>query len=171
MFLITFLQEVSIWSEFSGYGTAELAAKSVLANMKSPPVVKKMSSADVSAHCRQIIGANHEDSCIFGDIQNLVPEETLQKMHCPVVESIPVTGFDVSKAVKALKSRSIRNIFNGEGRLTRSLGSVHVGARLLGLENSTCAGGKDRFEEAVAALEAGGSTLRCVAENQLLDYD
>ena len=54
-------QEVRLFSEFSGYRTAEFACESILHHSKQdgqPPVPLECSSADISANCRKIITTN-----------------------------------------------------------------------------------------------------------------
>ena len=116
-------EEVSMWSEFAGYGTAEIAAQSAIAHHplgSRRPRLKVVASSDCSASCRSILAANHPQSCIFGDIEGLVPPEVLRDIA------------DVAKAKQACGSQPISHLFQNQV-FERDLGWVRSGSKLLGV--------------------------------------
>ena len=128
-------EEVSMWSEFAGYGTAEIAAQSAIAHHplgSRRPRLKVVASSDCSASCRSILAANHPQSCIFGDIEGLVPPEVLRDMKSLVTEHVEITSADVAKAKQACGSQSISHLFQNQV-FKRDLGWVRSGSKLLGV--------------------------------------
>lgn len=138
-----------MYSEFSGYGTAEMALESVMntsaEKLRCDPSPCKMSSADISTACQKLLLANRcrGSGCVFGDILSLLGDELRGQLCSEVVETFVVTREDVAKAVKALQPKSTRAkikkadvLFTAASRLKCKLGSVPRDYAIVGVEGA-----------------------------------
>ncbi|CAE7199173.1 unnamed protein product [Symbiodinium sp. KB8] len=159
-------EELNMWSEFSGYLTAELAAVS-LANhcagsasaVRGKLEIGHLSSADIAKSCQKIMEATAANECRFGNIENVVPADVLAEMKAPVHEYIEITASEVRKALG--EGMTVRDLFKGQV-LRKHMGAAHKGHRLVSLAYPDWKRvlklppdrQQHKFELALAALEA-----------------
>lgn len=123
--------QVLLFSEFSGYGTAELALQSVIAKSKETTgqeVMCRATSGDVNAMCRTLLSEN-VGGCVFGDIMNVAGDDLRKKLTAEVPETFKIKPKDVVAAVQA--AGSFDKLFTKEGRLRKALGHAVQDCKLL----------------------------------------
>lgn len=94
-----------MWSEFSGYGTAELALQAVCKQAR-PDWKVHPSSADFNNCCREILTKNSDsDTCIFGDILGLADSKPQEQLKTEIKCIIVVSSEHVTEAMKAFSAK------------------------------------------------------------------
>ena len=155
-----------MWSEFSGYRTAELAARS-LANHCAGSAstgrgkidIGHLSSADIAKSCQKVMQASAAAECRFGNIENVVPTDVLAEMKAPVHEYIEITASEVQKALG--QGKEMQDLFKGQV-LRKRLGAAEKGHRLVSIAHPDwkrvlklpADQQQRRFEAAVGAMKA-----------------
>ena len=134
---ISLPKEVHVCSEFSGYGTAEIAIESVanLLTSRGHAVRVTTSSADISRDCRSLLAANAQPgSCLFGDILSLLPKPIYDEAHAEVFEPISVTSEQLTHAMpkKVKLSTSLDWLLTKQGRMKVHAGDIRRDYRLVG---------------------------------------
>lgn len=138
-----------IFSEFSGYGTAETALKSILRKqgLGLDASAFLCSSADFNNSCRKLLMANCEDksSCVFGDITRIVPIKIRKMLFQEVEESFSISRQDVRMALSSIRKNRKKSgntpgataevLFTSANRLKCALGPVNRDFALVGLDD------------------------------------
>ena len=155
----------NLFSEFAGYGTAELALHSALTKTKMNVDSFGQCSADYNSKCQQLLMANavDTDKCVFGDILNLVPDTVRGRLFEEIQESFTVTHDDLKVALKFLhkgSGASAKDLFTQKHRLKCPLGPVGRDFGLIGLDDGA---GKPRgsASTAIKRLTRMISSTRC----------
>lgn len=74
------------------------------------------------------LGFGGHDSCLFGDIMNLVPEDMRKEIEQPTVVHVVISADDVQRA---FKGKPVDKFFTKEGRLKCVLGEAGRDFKLL----------------------------------------
>ena len=151
-------EDVKIFSEFAGYGTAELAAHataSLLASTGSSVRVESF-AADLSPACRRMLIDNGA-SCVFGDILNLLPAHVRNSAQHEVQQIVELTSLHMRDALpsrlKGVMPHSLAWLITSQGRLKLAAGPVPKDFRIVGLalEDGQLDGHKS-WEQVTASL-------------------
>ena len=135
-----------LFSEFSGYGTAEYVWESILNKSGLGPEGFTKSSADMLPACRKLLQANCNGGCVFSNILNLAPQPLRKTLCEDVTETFNVTKGDVLVALDSLSpARSMSkprklvadDLFTSQKRLKCKLGPVGRDYAIVGLVDGT----------------------------------
>lgn len=142
-------EAVSMFSEFSGYGTAEIGVRAILAKASVATgdiVAMDTSSADVNTSCRKLLSEN-VGGCVFGNIMNVAGKSLAHELTSEIEETFKIKSNDVVKAIEAAGG-SMQKLFTKNGRLRKALGPVPQDCKLLHAKGMKLGG----FDEAVKQL-------------------
>lgn len=135
--------KVQTFTEFSGSGCAEVALQSVAHHLGlSGDAVKVGHAADIDPACRRVLlNSLPDDSCVFGDILDLLPDAVKTAADEPVIERVYISKLELLRALsvdcqdddlllassKLILKAGCGKLFTKGGVLRRPLGEAHKG--------------------------------------------
>ena len=161
-----------MYSEFSGYRTSEIACECVVEQCKrhQTNIALESSSADISKTCQKVIASNSQgpsfsfftcyfpiaktsgpNSCLFGDILNLLPDDVLANVRAPVEFNETITSKQIQKS---LGKKPFKKLLTKQGVLRCDLGNVPRDSKLVSCGRKSSREFPNAFEKAKDGLQA-----------------